>query len=300
MPTVQCTGNNVIQALISDNFVQGNSGEGIRVAGAGTGSSSSNNIIDADIIGNTIQKNGRGPTGSGNRITVTGGPTPQEPATTSGNIVTFLVDGNESNNNRDNGIGIQGNNGLNHVVTGIISNNKFKGNTLSGILLTGRGGSFNTLQDIEIQTNTVTGNLREGLLIFGGDSVNTDHAIISNVLVDDNAFDGNRSDGISARLGTGTGNVISFASITNNSMSSNSGDGIVIRAGINGTGATSITGNEADKNKQDGFDIRATGYSLSQNNADKNKGAGISALGNTDGGGNTATGNASCNTPGCF
>jgi hypothetical protein len=59
-------------------------------------------------------------------------------------------------------------------------------------------------------------------------------------------------------------------------------------------------GNDADKNGRDGIRLQATGYFLSQNSADKNTAAGISAVGNTNGGGNTATGNASCNTPGCF
>jgi hypothetical protein len=293
------TGDNVIQALISDNVIHGSDGEGIRVTGAGTGSSGSNNSIDATITGNRIQNNGVGDGGSGNGITITGGPTLTVPATTSGNIITFVADDNVSSNNRDNGIGVGGNNGSNHVVSGTISNNTFNSNDLSGILLIGRG-STNTLQDIDIQFNTVTNNLQGGLVIFGGDSFNTVNATISNVLVDGNTFVGNNLDGVSATRGSGAGNVISIAGITNNFMSRNDGDGLIIRAGINGTGATPITGNDADKNGDDGFDIGATGYFLSLNNADKNTDAGISAVGNTNGGGNTATGNQSCNTPGCY
>jgi hypothetical protein len=87
-------------------------------------------------------------------------------------------------------------------------------------------------------------------------------------------------------------------------MNANSGDGLFIPAGVNGTGATPITGNKADKNKTggDGIDIRATGYVLSQNGADNNTaGAGIFAVGNTNGGGNRGKKNGSCNEPDfCF
>ncbi len=293
-------GNNVVQAIISDNVIRDSFGEGLRVTGVGTGSSSSNNTVDAVITGNNIQRSGLGTTGGGNGITITGGPTLGTPATTSGNVITFLVDGNQSNKNRDNGIGVQGSNGSNHTVSGTISNNSFNDNTQSGILLIARG-TANTLQDIDIVSNKASKNLQGGLVLFGGDSFDTANATISNIFVDDNKFDGNTLDGISARLGTGAGNAISFAGITNNSMSANSGDGIVIRAGISGSGATPISGNDADKNKQDGFDIRSTGYFLSQNSADNNTGAGILAVGNTNGGGNRGKKNGSCNEPNfCF
>jgi YVTN family beta-propeller protein len=303
-------GNNIVEAVISLNVIHDSFGEGIRVTGASTGSSSRDNMIDVVITENNIQRSGVGETGSGNGITITGGPTLSVPATTSGNKITLLVDRNQSYNNRDNGIGVQGSNGSNHVVTGTISNNNFKGNGLSGILLIGRG-SGNTLKDIDILSNKATNNLEGGLVLFGGDSFDgTVNATISNILVDGNSFNGNdwasatgnTTGGISATLGTGPGNFISFAGITNNSMNSNvSGDGIVIRAGINGSGATPITGNDADKNGRDGIRIRATGYFLSQNNADKNKsGAGINAVGNSHDFTNKAKNNLTCNTPGCF
>jgi YVTN family beta-propeller protein len=295
-------GNNDIQALVSDNLIRNSFGEGLRVTGVGSGSSSSNNIVNVVITGNNIKTSGLGGTGSGNGITITGGPTFLTPATTSGNKITFLVDGNQSNDNRDNGIGVQGSNGSNHEVSGTISNNNFSRNRDSGILLIGRGRA-NTLKDIDILSNHATGNLLGGLSIVGGDSFDTEDAKIINILVDGNSFDKNNpnGNGILATLGTGPGNVISFDAITNNSMKANSIDGIVIRAGIIGTGATPISGNSADKNSGDGFDVRATGYSLSQNRANDNTGAGIKAVGNTNGGGNRARKNASCNEPNfCF
>jgi YVTN family beta-propeller protein len=301
-------GNNVVQAIISDNLIHNSFGEGLRVNGAATGSSSSNNTIDATITGNNIRNNGLGPFGgSGNGITITGGPALSVPATTSGNRITFLVEGNQSNNNRDNGIGVQGWNGSRHEVTGTISNNTSNGNTLSGISLIARG-TDNTLKDIAIVSNIASDNLQGGLTIFGGDSLDspccsdgTKNAHITNILVDGNRFDKNALGGISATLGTGPGNFISFAGITNNSISSNGGDGLFITAGVNGN-ATLISENDADKNRGDGIDIRATGYILSQNRADDNKtGAGISAVGNTNGGGNRGKKNASCNEPNfCF
>ena len=292
------TGDNVIQATISDNVIQNTFGEGLRVVGAGTGNSTSNNIIDVVITGNNIQGNGVGPTGGGNGVTITGGPTLGVPATTSGNIITFLVDGNSSNKNRDNGIGVQGSNGSNHEVSGTISNNNFNGNTDSGILLIARG-SNNTLQDINIQNNNATNNGLGGLVLFGGDIIDTVNATISNILVDNNRFDSNTFDGILATRGTGPGNIVSFAGISNNSMNKNGRDGLFIPAGVNGS-ASPITGNRADRNSQDGIDIDSTGYVLSNNSASRNTVDGINAVGNVNGGGNTARNNASCNTPGCF
>jgi hypothetical protein len=106
--------------------------------------------------------------------------------------------------------------------------------------------------------------------------------------------------GIDANLGTGVGSSISFSGIINNVASRNARDGILVRAEINGSGTTPIAGNEADRNKEDGIDIESTGYFLSDNSANGNSGAGISAVGNTHDFTNTAHGNATCNTPGCF
>jgi hypothetical protein len=157
------------------------------------------------------------------------------------------------------------------------------------------------LKDIDILSNSASNNLDGGLVLFGGDSFDTVNATISNILVDGNTFNKNTLDGISARVSTGAGNVTSFAGITNNSTKDNTSDGIVIRAGMNGSGATPITGNDADKNGRDGIRIRATGYFLSQNRADDNTGAGINAVENTNGGGNRGKKNASCNEPNfCF
>jgi len=285
-------GNNDVRLIISNNTVQNVFGEGLRVAGAGPGSSSINNIIIVDITGNNIQNSGLGTTGAGNGITVAGGPTIAVPATTSGNMVTFFVDDNQSLNNRDNGIRVLGNNGSNHVVRGTISNNTFQGNGLSGINLVGQGSST-IVENIDIQFNNVTNNGQGGLFLFGGDSP-TANATIRNVFVDGNRFDGNNFNGISVSRGTGAGNVISFSGITNNSMSRNGSDGLFIPAGVNGS-ATPITGNRADRNGIDGIDLNSTGYVVSNNTASRNGGDGINLGGNADGGGNTARNNGGCN-----
>jgi parallel beta-helix repeat protein len=98
--------------------------------------------------------------------------------------------------------------------------------------------------------------------------------------------------------------MISLAGVTNNTANSNVNDGIFISDNIPGSGTTPISGNRADGNGADGIQIsstNSTGYVLSNNTASRNRtGRGITAPGNTDGGGNKATQNASCNTPGCF
>jgi parallel beta-helix repeat protein len=94
--------------------------------------------------------------------------------------------------------------------------------------------------------------------------------------------------------------VISLAGLVNNAATSNANDGIFINTGVPGSGATPISGNRANSNRVDGVDINSTGYVLSNNKASKNDEAGIDAVGNTNGGGNVATNNQTCNTPGCY
>jgi hypothetical protein len=295
-------GNNVVRVLISNNLSQKNADEGIRVAGAGTGSSSSNNQIDATVTGNTSKSNGV-PNG-GNGITVAGGPTVTVPATTSGNLITFLVDNNQATNNTGNGIGIQGNAGSGHVVRGSITNNQFNSNSAFGMFLQGRG-SFNTLENIDIQFNQVTKNGDRGLVIFGGDSVNTDNAAITNVLLNGNTVSNNGHHGIVADLGTGPGNSISFAAITDNTANANGTQGIWILSGINGNGTTRLARNRADRNKnsgRDGINISSTGHFLTGNGAQANARFGITAIGNAHDGTNVSrrNGDSSCDPAGCF
>jgi parallel beta-helix repeat protein len=97
--------------------------------------------------------------------------------------------------------------------------------------------------------------------------------------------------------------MISLAGITNNTASSNADDGIVIGEGVPGAGGaapTPISGNRTDRNRVDGIDINSTGYVLSNNSASRNRGDGINAVGNINGGGNVAKRNGSCNGSGCF
>ena len=294
-------GNNIIRASISDNLSKDNADEGIRLAGAGTGSSSSNNQITASIVRNISNNNGF-PNG-GNGITVTGGPTPTVPASTSGNLIDFLAAENECSSNSLYGIRLQGGEGSNHVVRGAIFNNQFSKNNLYGIFLHGRG-SHTHLENIDIQFNQVAQNNDRGLVIFGGDNGETDNAAITNVLVNGNAISANGHHGIVADLGTGVGNFISFAGITNNVTSNNAANGIVIASGVNGDGTTPISGNRADRNTgdRDGININSTGYILSGNRAQRNARFGIKAFGNVDGGGNISrhNGDPSCDPAGCF
>jgi hypothetical protein len=294
-------GRNVIRALIANNLSRNNADEGIRIAGAGTGSSSSGNMIDATITGNTSQ--GNGATNGGNGITLSGGPTPLVDATTSGNQIVFVVDGNSSQRNALHGIDVKGNEGSNHLVMGRVSNNEFSGNGEFGIIVQGRD-NFNTLENIDIEFNQVSRNGDRGLVIFGGDNAITENATIRNILVNGNSITNNGHHGIVADLGTGVGNFISFAGITNNVTSNNGAHGIIIAGGIDGNGV-SISGNRADRNRnpnRDGINIGSTGYVLTGNRAEGNARFGIRAFGNTDGGSNISrrNGDTSCDPSGCF
>ena len=87
--------------------------------------------------------------------------------------------------------------------------------------------------------------------------------------------------------------IVALAATTSN-------DGILIASIIPGSGTTPVSGNRTDRNGVDGIDINSTGYVVSNNVASRNAVDGINAVGNTNGGGNKATGNTSCNMPGCF
>ncbi len=113
--------------------------------------------------------------------------------------------------------------------------------------------------------------------------------------------------GIQVSLSRGfPNNLILVAGIMDNESNENTDDGIFIGSNIPGSGATLISGNQTNNNDEDGIDIDSSGYVVLANEANNNTtGAGIDADdagagANVDGGGNTASGNGSCNTPGCF
>ena len=86
-----------------------------------------------------------------------------------------------------------------------------------------------------------------------------------------------------------------------NTANNNDDDGIFIGSNIPGSGATLISGNQSNNNDDDGIDIDSSGYVVLANEADNNAADGINAVGNVNGGGNTAMGNAFCNEPAfCF
>jgi parallel beta-helix repeat protein len=69
------------------------------------------------------------------------------------------------------------------------------------------------------------------------------------------------------------------------------------RQTVQGSGTTPVSGNQADRNREDGIDLNSTGYVVSNNTASRNTADGINLEGNTDSGGNVARNNGSCNTP---
>ena len=146
--------------------------------------------------------------------------------------------------------------------------------------------------------NHVSGADGRGIQVSGGTGNN--HSV--DVLISENTSNSNGVEGIRVTAGTaGNGNIVSLAGIINNTASRNGGDGIGIRSNIPGiNGGTPVSGNRSDRNGDDGIDINSTGYVLSNNRALWNTGDGINAVRNVDDGGNVATHNASCNTPGCF
>ena len=264
--------NDVI-SVVTNNMVTQVRNDGIVANGCTANATGSNNTVNATIVGNTV-KYLRNPPPSAlrnNGIIVTGaaGET-LETSFCSFNSVSFVVADNNVDGFKTNNISISGGDeGTNN-------------NTVSG----------------SVVANHVSSAGDRGIQVSGGTGNN--HSV--DVLISANTSNGNGIEGIRVTVGTGIGNIVSLDGITNNTASRNGGDGIGISSNIPGiSGGTPVSGNRTDRNGEDGIDINSTGYVLSNNRASRNtNGAGIDAIGNVDGGGNVATLNASCNTPGCF
>jgi hypothetical protein len=319
--------NNSVTATFSNNLVKENGDEGIVAVGCTTSSTGSNNSVNVAIINNNVRDH---PTSG---IVVTGG---SPSSSCVGNSMQFEISGNNVVGNRTQNIVVTGGSGTGHDVQGIVTENSAKNSPAGdGISVSGGSGTGNQVHDITVSANQVSGNFSRGILISGGsNSVNavldgidvlsnhvrtngdqgilitggilSENATISDVLIDGNISDSNGTRGIIVTRGQNLSAfppLISLAGITNNMANDNNDDGIFISDNIPGSGNTPISGNRADGNGVDGIQIsstNSTGYVLSNNTASRNAGRGITAPGNTNGGGNKATRNASCNTPGCF
>ena len=264
--------NNIVTAIVTNNTVTHILNDGIVADGCTANAQGSNNMINATITGNTVKyQTEKIPTPlNNNGIIITGasGET-AETSFCSFNTITFLV----SDNN----------------VSGFKTNNI----TVDG----GDEGTHNNTVQGSVLTNHVSDAGGRGIQVSGGPGNN--HTVT--VSISDNISNTNGAEGIRVSAGAGINNVVSVGGINNNTASRNSGDGIAVRSNVPGiNGGTSVSGNRTDRNGEDGIDINSTGYVLSNNTASRNTAAGIDAVGNVDGGGNKATLNASCNTPGCF
>src|SRR5262245_59618226 len=315
--------NNRVTATFSNNLVKENGDEGIVAVGCTTSSTGSNNSVNVAIINNNVRDH---PTSG---IVVTGG----SPSSCIGNTMQFEISGNNVVGNRIQNIVVSGGSGTGHDVQGIVTENRAKNssegdgivvsggcgvgilvhdimvsdkqvsdNFSRGILISGGSNSLNSVLDgIDVLSNHVRTNGDQGILITGGNL--SQNATISDVLIDGNISDSNGTWGIIVTRGTTLSPfppTISLAGISNNRANDNVDDGILIASNIPGSGTTPVSGNRTDRNGVDGIDINSTGYVVSNNTASRNTMDGINAVGNTNGEGNKATQNASCNTPGCF
>jgi parallel beta-helix repeat protein len=271
------------------------------IGGGEEASTCDHNTVQFVISGNTV---------NGNRtqnISVSGGPG-------TSHHVQGIVSANSANGSPEgDGILISGGRGTGTVLQDItVSNNQVTGNFNRGIIITGGTETVNVvLTGIDVLSNHVRTNGKnnpsctggcQGILVTGGNL--SQNATISDVLIDGNTSNSNPGRGIIVTRGQNLSAfppLISLAGVTNNTASDNIDDGILIASSIPGSGATPVSGNRADGNDVDGIDLNSTGYVVSNNTASRNvAGAGIDAVGNVNGGGNKATQNASCNTPGCF
>jgi hypothetical protein len=303
-------GGNTVAVLIDGNLVQGktvnpeDAGSGINLQG-GSDIGSYNNVT-AVVTNNTltqIRNDGIVANGcSGN-------------ATGSHNTVNATITGNNVKFNRNlpatnlfnNGIIVTGATGETEItsfcsfntISFLVSENNVSGFKTINITVSGgdEGTNNNTVQGT-VLANHVSGADGRGIQVSGGTGNN--HSVT--VLISENISNSNGIEGIRVTAGTtGNSNIVALAGVINNTASRNGGDGIGIRSNIPGiNGGTPISDNRTDRNGEDGIDINSTGYILSGNRASRNTGDGINAIGNVNEGGNVATLNGSCNTPGCF
>jgi hypothetical protein len=284
-----CKSNTVVFE-ISGNKVTNNRSRNISVSGGPGGGPGMGHDLQGIISGNSAKDS---PEGDG--ISISGG------NGTENQVHDIVVSGNQVTRNFNRGILIAGGTeSTNAVLTGIqVLSNGVSSNGSQGILLSGGTESVNVvLTGIDILSNQVRSNGAQGILVTGGTL--SENATISDVLIDGNASNSNGSRGIQATRGTSLSAsppVISLAGVTNNTGKDNVDDGILIASSIPGSGTTPVSGNRADGNHVDGIDLNSTGYVVSNNTASRNTVDGINLGGNTDGGGNVARNNGSCNTP---
>jgi parallel beta-helix repeat protein len=272
-----CSGNSIVFE-VSNNNVDGLKNNNIIVSGGDEGTA--NNDVQGIIVGNTAT-NSRGNPGGASR----GGT----------------------------GISVSGGSGTGHTVHDItVSGNTARGNPLRGIIVSGGGGDGNSVTGITVSSNTVDGKPpqspqysiipeadQDGILVTG--STNAVNSVLSDILVDGNITKNNLRGGVRVSQGDAS-NDVSISGITDNIATGNSEDGISIRVGVPGLGATPVSGNQCNNNGQDGIDINSSGYSLSNNSCSRNVADGINAVvGNTNDGGNSGRRNGACNQPAfCF
>jgi YVTN family beta-propeller protein/parallel beta-helix repeat protein len=215
--------NNHIIAEVSNNNVSNNQSDGILVSGCGSagGASGTNNSVDITLTGNTVKNN----LDAGIIVTAaqTSGPTCSQ------NTVTFEISGNtvvdngvNTTSNTGVNIDVSGGAGIGHNVQGTISNNTIKDDkqwpfdqTLlppgDGLVVTGGSGTGNTVHDITISGNTVSGTF--GLVTK------------SNIAL-------TPGDGLNVSGGSGTGNQVQDITISGNTVSGNN-RGILVNGGSN-------------------------------------------------------------------
>jgi len=269
--------DNTLTATISNNNIWDNIDDGIIVRGSGA-AGVAHNVLNVEILNNNVRGRGTKTTATeGNGIKVAGGNRIGSGVVSTGNDITFVIENNNVQKFKDTGIHIAGGLGSFHAVNGSVASN-----------------DVNDIIGADVGLGT-------GILIHSGEcNSSCNNNTLSDIVIEDNKVSGSSLDGIAVFLGQGFGQTVSLLRITGNVTNRNGLDGLLVGAGVLGSGATPVSGNRADRNGVDGIDLNSTGYVVSNNTASKNAVDGINAIGNINGGGNTAKNNASCNTPGCF
>jgi parallel beta-helix repeat protein len=226
---------------------------------------------DVAVVGNTVTRSGGG---VGMRVSAR--------VRIAGNTVTdvdcggvVLLDGGTDSVVESNQL--SGRNGCDGITLSAGSDrNVVRGNAVSGA---GGGIGISASNADLITGNTLRKNTYVGVYVQGGD----DNTVQQNAIL----ANGDGSEGGIHLLLTDAGVAPRRTTITGNTVSGNTGDGVLVDVR---SAQTLIARNLAEQNTDDGIDVDAAGTTLTGNSANRNGDLGIEAVPGTRGSGNTAQG----------
>ena len=245
-----------------NNFISGNTGNGVEIDGASTGNQTSGNVVEGNSIGVEIDGKVAEPNGingvliaNGAQNNTIGGAVPGTTNIISSNIGSGVVISGTSSGPQTTGNTVESN-----LIGTDVTGEKALGNGQNGVVIKS-GAQNNTIGgQINAQSNTISGNTHDGVDIDGTASgpQTTGNNLEGNTIgLDITGLKAipNGGDGMLIDQGASTTTVNNF-----NTIAGNLGNGVDISGGVNNTIAGNEIGNfvdTVDANGQNGVLLRA-------------------------------------------